>query len=36
MVIIKDNSTIFRGIKFKKYLDHDLAAAQPLSESGGD
>ena len=36
MVIIKHNLRIFRGIKFKKFLNHELATAQPLSESGGD
>ena len=36
MVIIKHNLRILRGIKFKKILDHNLAAAQPLSKSGGD
>src|ERR1700685_4032859 len=25
---------IFKGIKFKKFLNHDFAAAQPLSKSG--
>ena len=36
MVFIKHNLRILKGIKFKKILNHDLAAAQPLSKSGGD
>ena len=36
MVFIKPDLRILRGIKFKKFLDYDLAAAQPLSKSGGD
>jgi hypothetical protein len=31
-----NNLRILRGAKFKKFLDHDFAAAQPLSKSGGD
>ena len=31
-----NNLRILRGIKFKKFLDHDFATAQPLSKSGGD
>jgi hypothetical protein len=31
-----NNLRILRGVKFKKVLDHDFAAAQPLSKSGGD
>jgi hypothetical protein len=31
-----NNLRILRGVKFKKVLHHDFAAAQPLSKSGGD
>ena len=31
-----NNLRILRGVKLKTFLDHDFAAAQPLSKSGGD